>query len=110
MLKSKTSRYAMFGSLYFSQGTVFSYFTSLNALYFLSKGLSMADVGVFGAIALIPFVIKVFLGMLSDRVNLLGLGTQVVGEVVRTFQSGYLRNYALFLALGATLVLVWAVL
>ena len=64
----------MFGSLYFSQGTVFSYFTSLNALYFLSKGLSMADVGIFGAIALIPFVLKVFLGMLSDRVNLFGMG------------------------------------
>ena len=74
MLKSKTARYTMFGSLYFSQGTVFSYFTSLNALYFLSKGLSMADVGIFGAIALIPFVLKVFLGMLSDRVNLFGLG------------------------------------
>ena len=74
MQKSKTARYAMFGSLYFSQGTVFAYFTSLNALYFLSKGLSMGDVGIFGAIALIPFVIKIFLGMLSDRVNLLGLG------------------------------------
>jgi len=74
MLNSKTARYTMFGSLYFSQGTVFSYFTSLNALYFLSKGLSMADVGIFGAIALIPFVLKVFLGMLSDRVNLFGMG------------------------------------
>lgn len=74
MLKSKTARYTMFGTLYFSQGTVFSYFTSLNALYFLSKGLSMADVGIFGAIALIPFVLKVFLGMLSDRVNLFGMG------------------------------------
>jgi len=74
MFKSKTARYTMFGSLYFSQGTVFSYFTSLNALYFLSRGLSMADVGIFGAIALIPFVIKVFLGMLSDRVNLFGMG------------------------------------
>ncbi|RLD92796.1 MAG: hypothetical protein DRJ13_16195 [Bacteroidetes bacterium] len=29
--------------------------------------------GIFGAITLIPFVIKVFLGMLSDRVNLFGL-------------------------------------
>ena len=74
MQKSKTARYAMFGSLYFSQGTVFAYFTSLNALYFLSKGLTMGDVGIFGAIALIPFVIKIFLGMLSDRVNLLGMG------------------------------------
>ncbi len=74
MLKSKTARYTMFASLYFSQGTVFAYFTSLNALYFLSKGLTMADVGIFGAIALIPFVIKIFLGMLSDRVNLFNMG------------------------------------
>ena len=34
----------------------------------------MTDVGVFGAIALVPFVIKIFLGMLSDRVNLFGWG------------------------------------
>ena len=74
MQQSKIARYSMFGSLYFSQGTVFAYFTSLNALYFLSKGLTMGDVGIFGAIALIPFVIKIFLGMLSDRVNLLGMG------------------------------------
>jgi len=88
MLKSKTARYAMFGSLYFSQGTVFSYFTSLNALYFLSKGLSMGDVGVFGAIALIPFVIKIFLGLLSDRVNLLGFGHRkpyiLIGLLIQT--------------------------
>ena len=74
MPKSKIIRYVMFGLLYFSQGTILSYFTALNALYFLSKGLSMTDVGIFATIALIPFVIKVFLGMLSDRVNLFGLG------------------------------------
>jgi MFS transporter, PAT family, beta-lactamase induction signal transducer AmpG len=73
-VQSKTLRYSMFGLLYFSQGTVLSYFTALNALYFLSKGLSMQDVGIFASIALIPFVIKIFLGMLSDRVNLFGLG------------------------------------
>ncbi|MBN1120736.1 MAG: MFS transporter [Anaerolineae bacterium] len=74
MTQSKTTRYAMFGSLYFSQGTILSYFTALNAIYFLSKGLSMTDVGIFASIALIPFVVKIFLGMLSDRVNLFGMG------------------------------------
>ena len=71
---SRALRYTMFGLLYFTQGTVLSYFTALNGLYFLSRGLSMTDVGVFGTIALIPFVIKIFLGMLSDRVNLLKMG------------------------------------
>jgi MFS transporter, PAT family, beta-lactamase induction signal transducer AmpG len=74
MYTNKTLRYGMFGSLYFTQGTILSYFTALNALYFLSRGLSMTDVGVFASIALIPFVIKIFLGILSDRVNLFGMG------------------------------------
>ena len=52
MQNNKAARCARFGSLYFSQETVFSYFTSLNAPYFLSRGLTMADVGIFRAIAL----------------------------------------------------------
>ena len=74
MYENKTLRYGMFGLLYFTQGTILSYFTALNALYFLSRGLSMTDAGVFGLIALIPFVIKIFLGMLSDRINLFKAG------------------------------------
>lgn len=74
MTQNKSLQYSMFGLLYFSQGTVLSYFTALNAIYFRSRGLSMGDVGIFASIALIPFVIKIFLGMLSDRINLFGMG------------------------------------
>jgi PAT family beta-lactamase induction signal transducer AmpG len=74
MPANKTMRYALFGLLYFTQGTILSYFTSLNALYFLSKGMDMASVGIFGTIAMIPFILKIFLGMLSDKYNLFGMG------------------------------------
>ncbi len=74
MYQNKALRYTMFGSLYFTQGTILSYFTALNAIYFLSRGLSMTDVGIFASIALIPFILKIFLGMVSDRFNLFGLG------------------------------------
>ncbi len=88
MPTTKALRYTMFGSLYFTQGTILSYFTALNALYFLSRGLTMTDVGIFASIALIPFVIKIFLGMLSDRVNLFGLGHRkpyiLIGLAVQT--------------------------
>jgi PAT family beta-lactamase induction signal transducer AmpG len=88
MLNHRPLRYTMFGLLYFVQGTILSYFTALNALYFLSRGLTMTSVGIFSAIALIPFVIKIFLGMLSDRVNLLGLGHRkpyiLIGLAVQT--------------------------
>ena len=60
MHRNKTLRYTMFGSLYFTQGTILSYFTALNALYLLSHGLTMTDIGVFAAIALLPFVLKIF--------------------------------------------------
>lgn len=73
MLASKTTRYTMFGLLYFSQGAILSYFAALNALYLLSFDLTMSQVGIFSAIALTPFVLKNFLGMISDKVNLLAL-------------------------------------
>ena len=70
----KTPRYIMFALLYFSQGSIMAYFTALNALYLKSFGLSMGKVGIIGAIGLIPFVLKIFFGMLSDKINFFGLG------------------------------------
>ena len=64
----------MFSLLYFAQGSIIGYFTALNALYLLSFDVPMTKIGMFAAIALIPFMLKIFLGMLSDKVNLFGLG------------------------------------
>jgi MFS family permease len=70
----KTPRYIMFALLYFSQGSIMAYFTALNALYLQSFGLDMGKVGIIGTIGLIPFVLKIFIGMLSDKVNFFDLG------------------------------------
>jgi MFS transporter, PAT family, beta-lactamase induction signal transducer AmpG len=74
MPEKKLFRYLTFGSLYFTQGTILGFFAALNALYLLDNGLGMTDVGIFGFIALLPFVLKIGLGILSDRVNLLKFG------------------------------------
>jgi PAT family beta-lactamase induction signal transducer AmpG len=74
MVRSKSLNYFMFGALYFTQGTILAYFLSINALYFIESGLTGTDLGIFGIIAMIPFVIKIFYGMLSDRVPLFGMG------------------------------------
>lgn len=71
---SKAARYSFFGLIYFAEGAILSYFTALNAIYLLSFDVSLSQVGLMGSIALIPFVLKIFLGMLSDRVNLFGAG------------------------------------
>ena len=72
--RSKFSTYTMFALLYFAQGAVLSYFTALNAIYLLSFNISMSKIGLISGIALTPFVLKIFLGILSDKVNLFKLG------------------------------------
>jgi PAT family beta-lactamase induction signal transducer AmpG len=71
---SKSFRYLIFGLLYFIQGAILSYFTGFNGIYLLSFGVDMKGVGLIGLIGMTPFVLKIFLGILSDRVNLFGLG------------------------------------
>ena len=73
-MNSKRYRYATFSLLYFAQGSILGYFTALNALYLRSFDISMGQIGIFSAIALIPLILKIFIGMFSDRINLFGLG------------------------------------
>jgi len=72
----KIIKYAMFASIYFAQGAIMSFFTALNALYLQSFGLGMGKIGIIGTIGMIPFVIKIFFGMLSDKVNFFGFGNR----------------------------------
>ncbi len=71
---SKSFRYLIFGLLYFIQGAILSYFTGFNGIYLLSFGVDMKGVGLIGLIGMMPFVLKIFLGILSDRVNLFNWG------------------------------------
>jgi len=82
-------RIALFSSLYFAQGMLMSYFLTFNILYLGENGYSPGEVGIFQGILALPFVLKIFLGMLSDGVNLFGLGHRkpyialgLVGQVV----------------------------
>lgn len=87
MTQNKALRFSLFALLYFTQGTILGYFASLNALYLLGNGIDMAQIGIFSSIALIPFVIKILFGMLSDRFNFFGFGHRkpyiVIGLLVQ---------------------------
>ncbi|MCD6476068.1 MAG: MFS transporter [Anaerolineaceae bacterium] len=86
---TKFSRYTMFALLYFAQGSIMGYFAALNSIYFLESGLEMTQAGLIGTIAMIPFVLKIFLGILSDRVNLFGFGHRkpyiIIGLMLQAF-------------------------
>lgn len=72
--KARTIRLTLFGSVYFVEGAVLTYFSAFNVLYLRSFDLSYTLIGIIGGITLIPFVLKIFIGLLSDKVNLFGLG------------------------------------
>jgi PAT family beta-lactamase induction signal transducer AmpG len=87
-MPTKSIRYLMFGLLYFAEGSIMSYFTSLNALYLQGYKLNMAEIGTIGAIAMTPFILKIFLGMLSDKYNLWNMGHRkpyiILGLVIQS--------------------------
>ncbi len=74
MTSPRPLRYALFALIYFAEGAIVSYFAALNTIYLRGFQLTMTSIGLIGTIAMIPFVLKIFLGMLSDRFNFFGLG------------------------------------
>ena len=71
---TRNRRLVLFTALYFAQGSILSYFLTFNILYLGEQGYSPEEVGIFQGVLVVPFVLKIFLGMLSDKVNLFGMG------------------------------------
>jgi PAT family beta-lactamase induction signal transducer AmpG len=117
---SQNLRLVLFGSLYLAQGAVMSFIVTFNILYLGDAGYGPAVVGIFQAVLLIPFILKIFIGMLSDAVSLFGLGHRkpyiligLVGTAVVIFEVPYipiaesLTIYAAVLFLGATSIALY---
>ena len=64
----------LLGAVYFVQGAVLVYFSTFNALCLRSFDLSFTRIGIVGGITLASFVLKAFIGPVSDRIKFLGLG------------------------------------
>jgi len=71
---SRWARLAMFGLLYFVQGAALAYFRNFQKPYLSRFDISADTIGLLSSILLLPFIFKIFIGMLSDRVNLFGAG------------------------------------
>jgi PAT family beta-lactamase induction signal transducer AmpG len=81
-------RLALFAAVYFVEGAVLTYFSAFNVLYLRSFELSYSLIGIVGGITLLPFILKIFIGLLSDRVNLFKQGHRkpyiLIGLVLQT--------------------------
>jgi len=67
-------RLTMFGALYVVQGVGLAYFRNFQKPYLDGLGVDANTIGLLTLILQLPFVLKIFIGLVSDRVNLLGLG------------------------------------
>jgi len=77
--KQPTSRFLflLFGTLYFVQGVITSYQLNFFKPHMAQEGISADLIAVVASLALLPFILKALFGLLSDRVNLFGLGHRV---------------------------------
>ncbi|MEJ2746460.1 MAG: MFS transporter [Anaerolineae bacterium] len=106
MAKSRSFRLTMFGLLYFVQGAALAYFRNFQKPYLSGLGIDADVIGLLTSILLLPFILKIFIGMLSDRVNLLGMGHRkpyiiwgVLLAAVAFGSAGFVlpdRNFTLF--------------
>jgi PAT family beta-lactamase induction signal transducer AmpG len=64
----------MFGLLYFVQGSALAYFRNFQKPYLHSLNIDPDVIGLLTSILLLPFILKIFIGMLSDKVSLFRLG------------------------------------
>lgn len=74
MLAARVAPMVHFGTLYFAQGVILAYFLTFNILYLRDAGFAADEIGFFQATLVLPFVLKLLLGVVSDRYSLLKLG------------------------------------
>jgi PAT family beta-lactamase induction signal transducer AmpG len=72
--RGRFHRFALYGVIYFVEGAVLTYFSTFSVIYLRTFDMPFTRIGIVGGITLIPFILKVLIGLLSDRVSLLGLG------------------------------------
>jgi len=103
-------RIGFFGSVYFVEGMVLTMFSSYMAIYLRQYKLSFTQIGIVSAIALLPTILKILIGALSDKWSpfgkghrkpyiLVGLILQGIGYAVYPFISP-VESYGLFIAVS----------
>jgi PAT family beta-lactamase induction signal transducer AmpG len=96
---SRNGRLILFGYLYFVQGAMIAYVLVFNNLYLRHFGASAGRLSVLNGLLVIPFILKIGLGILSDKVQLRrGPLTALLGTGHRL---PYMRVGLLLIASGA---------
>ncbi|MCB9444257.1 MAG: MFS transporter [Ardenticatenaceae bacterium] len=78
---SRNGRFTLFGLLYFVQGAMLAYVLVFNNLYLRQFGATAGQLSLLNGLLVVPFILKIGIGLLSDKVRLtlplLGSGNRV---------------------------------
>lgn len=78
---SRNGRFILFGLLYFVQGAMLAYVLVFNNLYLRQFGATAGQLSLLNGLLVVPFILKIGIGMVSDKVwltlPLLGSGHRV---------------------------------
>lgn len=107
---SNARKYGFFGTIYFVEGAVLTMFSTYMIIYLRRFNLSFTQIGVISSISLLPTILKIFIGAISDKWSLfwrghrkpyifVGLVLQGLGYIILPFISP-VESYGLFVALS----------
>lgn len=86
MTDSRPGRVFIFGLMYFVQGAIYAYVFVFNNLYLRAFGATAAQLAIFNGLLTIPLVLKIGIGLFSDKVSLFGRGHRlpyiIIGLVI----------------------------
>jgi MFS family permease len=92
MMENRRQRLLTFASLYVVQGVGLAYFRNFQKPYLDNLGISSDAIGLLTFILQIPFILKIFIGIISDRINLFNAGYRkpyiIMGLVLAAISFG----------------------
>lgn len=74
---SRNPVFWLFTLLYFAQGAIASYQLNFFKPHLYAEGIPTSQIAVLASLVLLPFVIKVLFGIVSDKINLFGFGHRI---------------------------------
>ena len=106
--KSRNFMFLLFAALYFVQGVITSYQLNFFKPHMSSEGIDADRIALVATLALLPFIIKLIFGLLSDRFNLFGCGHRVPYMVLGVVLCSVAFFVAYFIDPSANFALVAA--
>jgi PAT family beta-lactamase induction signal transducer AmpG len=108
--KSRRYKLSLFFILYFVQGVLFAYMSLFHKPYLDSQGIDADQIAWLNVVVLLPFVLKIFFGIISDRVSLFGKGHRLPYIILGVILSVIAFAALAFVAPGNSLLLFGALL